>query len=119
MSDLKQLAAITALNTMLKGRYFDVCTITKVAELLDIQPEREAMATLRVLHCMDYDKMPQELRAAVPGLIHQCLAVTPVYQFPMPVLTKASFDLATVVCEQAPEAKAEPKRRGFLQLLRF
>lgn len=78
----EQLAALTALNKMLAGRYFDICTIDSVCHLLGVPGSGgEAYNLLRTLHCVDYLAMPQELRDAIPGLIEQVLGVAPAYQF--------------------------------------
>lgn len=81
MSDLKHLSSMTALNNMMSKSWFDICTIDSVAKLMRINPAGEAYDTLRPLHCVNWDKMPQELRDAVPDLIRQCLGVEPTYQF--------------------------------------
>lgn len=81
MSDLKQLAAMTSLNDMMSKSHFNICTIDSVAKLMQINPGGEAYDTLRPLHCIHWDRMPAELREAVPDLIRQCLGVAPTYQF--------------------------------------
>jgi hypothetical protein len=108
MNDIKQLAAITALNDMMSKGYFCICTIDKVAKMLGINARGEAYDTLSPLHCVHFDKMPQELRDAIPGLIHQILSIQPTYQFTLPA-RQASRVVATI----EPE-----KPRGFLQRLR-
>jgi len=79
MTDIKNLAAMTALNSMMQSPFFNICTIHNVAELMGVNPKGEAYATLAVLHCIHWDKMPIELREAVPGLIQQCLGIAPSY----------------------------------------
>lgn len=75
MSDnTKAIIAITALNSMFEGSHFDICTIDNVAKMLAVHPERDAYQQLRALHCINWNKMPRELRAAVPGLVQQALA---------------------------------------------
>lgn len=81
MNDLKKLAAMTALNNMLRGGHFNICVIDNVAELFGLTRGGEAYHTLHTLHCIDYAEMPQELRDAIPGLIEQVLGVQPAYQF--------------------------------------
>lgn len=70
----KALAAVVALNNMFAGKHFSICTIDSIAEMLSIQPEPQAYATLRTLHCINWVDMPPDLRKAVPGLLQQCLA---------------------------------------------
>ena len=79
----KQLIALTALNAMLAQVHFSICCIDSVAKLLGVHPEGEAYNALRPLHCINYCDMPRELMEALPGLIKQCLAVEPTYQFRM------------------------------------
>lgn len=81
MSDLKQMAAVTALNEMMSGSHFNVCTIDRIATMLQVNPKGEAYEVLHTLHCINWDKMPQELREAVPDLIRQCIGVGPIYKF--------------------------------------
>ena len=75
------MSAITALNNMMSKPYFDICVIDAVAKLFGGHPLDEAYAILRPLHCVDWNKMPAELVAAIPGLIQECLGVAPTYVF--------------------------------------
>ncbi len=79
--DLRQMSAMTALNSMMSGRFFDICTIDSVGKMMGVRPEGEAYNILRPLHCIHWEKMPDELRDAVPDLIRQCLGVGPSYVF--------------------------------------
>ena len=81
MSDLKQQIALTSLNNMMDKGYFDICTVDSVAELLGVNAKGDAYSMLRPLHCVHWDKMPPEVREAVPGLIQECLGVAPVFKF--------------------------------------
>lgn len=74
MDDLKALAALTALNEMFASSHFSICTIDKVATLLGVHPQRDAYNTLRTLHCVDWNRMPRQLRDSVPQLVQQALA---------------------------------------------
>ncbi len=80
-TDLKTLSALTALNHMMEKGWFDICTIDSVATMLGRNPKGEAYDTLRPLHCVHFEKMPRELRDAIPGLIQQCLGVEPIFKF--------------------------------------
>lgn len=105
MSDLKQLAAIAALNKMMSGGYVSISTIRTIAEMLSINPKGEAFSILETLHCVNFDKMPAELRDAVPGLIKQILNIEATYQF-------KTLENPSVVVVVEPE-----KPRGLLRLL--
>ena len=84
MNDLKALAAITALNDMFSKGYISICTIDTIAKMLDRNPKCEAYTILHSLHCVHFDKMPQQLRDSIPDLIRQCLDVVPIYRFTAP-----------------------------------
>ncbi len=86
---LKELAAVTALNSMFNENHFSICTLDRVASLLGRRPEAEAYRLLRTLHCIDYADMPAELRDALPGLVAKCIGTEPVFQFPLPVAAPA------------------------------
>lgn len=103
-SDLKMLAALTSLNDMMAKGYLNICTINTIAEMLGINPKGDAHRTLHPLHCVNFEKMPAQLRQAIPGLIRECLSIEPTYQFPSPV-AKA---------EPEPVATAQPEKRGQL-----
>ena len=81
MDKLKQIAALTSLNDMMKKGWMNICTVDAVAELLGVNPKCEAYAILKPLHCVSFDKMPEELASAIPGLIQACLGVEPIFQF--------------------------------------
>jgi hypothetical protein len=81
MEDLKQQIALVALNEMMAGNHLSICTIDSVAEMLGVKPDKEARATLAPLHCINWSKLPPEVRDAVPGLIQKCLGVAPVFKF--------------------------------------
>lgn len=108
MSDLdalKKASAMTALNVMMASSYFCISTIDKVAKLLGVDPKGEAYNILSPLHCIDFAKMPDELREAIPGLIEKCLGVEPVYQF-------SSLERGRIV-----EVNPAPSRTGLMRLL--
>lgn len=106
MQNLKTLAAVTALNVMMQKNYFSICAIDSVAKMLGVNPKSEAYDILLTLHCVDWDKMPKELKDAVPELIKECLGIVLTYQLKpleMPELPK--------------EVKEEIKLYQFLKLL--
>ncbi len=81
MQHLKEMAAMTALNEQLRAKHWSICVIDRAAALLEVNARGEAYDILHALHCIDYQKMPLELRDSIPDLIKQCLGITPVYQF--------------------------------------
>lgn len=105
MTDLKQMTAITALNTMMRSRNFSICTIREIAAMLDVTPDREAMSVLTNLHCVDYSAMPKELVASLPALIQKALSGHDVFQFEL----KKRDDFPML----SPQVEEKP--RGLLQ----
>ena len=107
--DVKALAALTALNAMFAGSHFSICTLDKAAELLGVRPEPEARTILSALHCIDWVKMPRELRDQVPGLIQQALGNgTEAFQFEL----RPAGNNALQILDQSKHT-----RRPFLQRL--
>lgn len=102
MTDLKELAAKTALNNMFRKGHFNICAIDDVAKLLDVDPKGEAYTILRTLHCVDYSTMPKELRDAIPDLVRQCLGREVTFQF-------ANLDKKVV--DITPSPSASPSQR--------
>lgn len=77
---LKQLSALAALNKMMLGTHFSICTLDDVIKVLGTRPDGQAYDILRPLHCVHWTDMPAELRDAVPRLIERCISI-PAYQF--------------------------------------
>jgi hypothetical protein len=90
--ELKQQAAVTALNAMMRKGWLDICTVDRVAEMLDVKPEPEAYRILRPLHCVHFTDMPRDLYAQIPELIRRALCGLELFQFelrraqPVPLL---------------------------------
>lgn len=113
MDDLKQLSAITALNAMMEKGWFDICAIDSIGTMLGIDPKQcEAYRILRPLHCVHFNKMPDELRKAIPGLIRQCLSVEPTFRFEQPTPAPSTAVVISV------EAEQRQQRRGLLGFLK-
>lgn len=108
MDDLKEMTAVVALNSMMDKGYFDICTIDKVAKLLNVPVAKsESYLLLSTLHCVDFGKMPPALRESIPSMIQECLGIKPTYQF-------KSAKIGQVI-ELVPPT-AEPKQNSFLRL---
>lgn len=108
-ADLKQLAALTALNAMFSKNYFDICTIDSVATMLQVNPKGETYDLLRTMHCVHYDKMPRELRGQLPDLVMQCLGGPQNVQFTLVPAPSQSISVEVV--------RLAPQKRGLFQLL--
>lgn len=114
-TDLKELAAVTALNAMMAKGWMDICTIRSVAEMLGRDPRGDAFGILHSLHCIHFDKMPPALRDAIPALIEQCLDCAPTHRFTT-VQRHRVIDITPPAAAREPERAGEP-RRGLLRLL--
>lgn len=102
MSPLQRLAAEAALRKMADQGHFSICTIDKIREASGLgRGSGEAYSTLSLLHCIDYGKMPAELRDALPGLIAAVL-MEPALDFS---LSPKARELEVVVEGVAPTAK--------------
>jgi hypothetical protein len=74
VNNIQRLAAEAALTKMAEQGYFDICTIDKIRSAAGVgRGEGEAYKTLSMLHCIHYDKMPGELRDALPSLVAEVL----------------------------------------------
>jgi hypothetical protein len=106
--DVKQLAAIAALNKMFQDGSINICAVDTVAKMLGLTPAAEPYAVLRALHCVSFNQMPAELRDQLPRLVKECLNVEPTFQFKQPI-TLSEF------VERVPE----PQRPAITRLLGF
>lgn len=113
-NDLKEVAAATALNVMMERGWLSICTIDQVAKLLGRNPRGDAYDVLHTLHCVNFDKMPRDLRDQIPSLIQQCLDVAPTDRFATP---RAGKTIDVTPPAATAEATHEPPRRGILRLL--
>ena len=83
--NLKNVAAMTNLNHMMRKGYVSICDIDKVAGLLGIDVKgSESYQMLSAMHCINFSEMPQEMREAIPVLIKELLQMDAAYQFQMP-----------------------------------
>lgn len=114
-TDLKELAAVTALNDMMGKGWFSICTIDNVGKMLGRNPHGEAYDILHSLHCVHFDKMPPVLRDEIPALIEQCLDCAPTHRFTT-VQRHRVIDITPPAAEAEP-ARAEKPRRGLLRLM--
>lgn len=114
-TDLRDIAAVTALNKMMDQGWFSICTIDNVAKLLGRNPKGQAYDILNALHCVHFDKMPKELRDAIPALIEQCLDCAPTHRFTS-VSRHRVIDITPPAAAREP-ARSEEPRRGLLRLL--
>jgi hypothetical protein len=89
---LSQMAVMTALNEMLSSSHFNICTIDKCADILRVPVKgNESYKILSALHCIDYAKIPQQLRGQIPSLIKECLGIEPMEILTEQEVKKAGF----------------------------
>lgn len=97
-TQLKHLSVLTALNQMMSGSSFNICTLRDAMQTLGTQGDGAALRILTPLHCIKWHDMPPELREAVPRLIERCLEI-PAYQFqitPVSPAEQARVQTATI-----------------------
>lgn len=63
----------TAVSHLFKQTHFSICDLRNVMEIVGARKGSEAYKLLQNLHCVDYDKMPPELRERIPHLVNECL----------------------------------------------
>lgn len=110
MENLKQAAALAALNDMMDKGYLNICTIDKVGTLLgvNLKSDAEAYNILSTLHCVDFGKLPKCLRDYVPELVQRCLGVEPTFRFKT---------LDQKVIDVSPEMGSNKPKRNLFRLL--
>jgi hypothetical protein len=69
MDKIKEMAARSSINNMLKSNHFSICAVDKVADMYGQKAGGEAYQILSALHCVDYSEMEEELRAEIPAMI--------------------------------------------------
>lgn len=58
---------------MFEDSYFSICGFDKIVAIVGARRNTDAYKLLSTLHCVDYAKMPPELRAKIPELVNECL----------------------------------------------
>ena len=56
---------------MLEAKHFSICTIRDVCKIIGSEPRGKAFDMLEALHCVNYEKMPPAVRAALPELMRE------------------------------------------------
>lgn len=98
---IRGLAALTILNAMMENGRVDMRALSDAANLLGVSPHCAGYEILNPLDRIAFERMPTELRNAIPDLIISCLNSGPAYR----------FTLGTAA-EQAPsERQADFPRR--------
>jgi hypothetical protein len=71
MNAIELMAANTALKHMVNQGYLCICTIDNILKLTGGVPDKRDYETLRLLHCVHFNEMPDELRRGLPVLIQR------------------------------------------------
>lgn len=115
-NELRQLTAVTALNAMMSKSFFSICAVRDAGDLLNIPVRHsESYLILEALHCVDFNKMPTQLREQIPSLINDCLSCGPEFTFIVPT-EKRTVELSLYFPENRP--KPETPMKKFLGFLR-
>lgn len=78
MNLFDQAVLETALTKLFSGRYFDICQVDKIGELLGVNPGQHPNYTrLRALHCVDYRDMPNAVLEQLQQKVVECLQPRP------------------------------------------
>lgn len=69
----KRMAAFAIENMFSKKRYFDITTIRDVCALMGRPPAGPAYAKLGLLHCVDWNDIPEDIMRMIPVWINELL----------------------------------------------
>lgn len=73
LPETKRLVVTQALNDLFTKGHFSICGLNSILEVMGNPYRGEAYTLLRTLHCVDYNKMPADLRNRIPQLVNECL----------------------------------------------
>lgn len=76
LPEVKRTVVLTAVKNLLSESFFSISKMREIARLVGVPTDGPAWKLLSPLHCVDYDKMPKELRDAIPHLINECLTAS-------------------------------------------
>lgn len=118
MNELKMKIAALALNEMMRKPFFSICAVTDAADVLGCNPRLSVhYDDLRALHCIDWRRMPEELRRAVPVMIAECLALPPQFiladEKPLPTMLPLLQALSVMPGQEA--LAQNPSKRPLLK----
>ncbi len=99
--NLKITIANTAMANMIRRGHLDICAIKSVIEVLGTTPNTDTLEALRLLHCVDFGRMPREVLQQLPALIHEAVGDPSIV-----IDFKASSDVQEIL--------QEGKRKGWL-----
>lgn len=62
MLDVRREALQIAVKELIDKEHFDICRFDQILKLSNITIPEETYQTLRILHCINYSKMPESFR---------------------------------------------------------
>lgn len=78
MTSLQIEVARTAIDEMFRGGHFSICVIDNILKLTGGVPRGQDYDTLRLLHCVDFKRMPPNVRIELPRLIQRVIESSPI-----------------------------------------
>lgn len=93
-TEFQRAAVIDGLRAMLRGSYFNICTIDSAAKVLGVHIDKADRAALQCLHCVDWASMSPNVAEA---LREKCVSVL-------------QLDSVVTVRRQRGEIDITPKR---------
>ncbi len=76
MQSTKDMVIKAAVLKLFDNNYFSICCLDTVIDLVGARKDGDAYKLLRAMHCVDYSKMPNDLRARIPLLVNEVLLTT-------------------------------------------
>lgn len=68
-----QLTIQAALTELGSKRYFDICLLNSIAEIVGANKSSPTYKLLSTLHCIDYGKLDPQLLAILPDMVSEVL----------------------------------------------
>jgi hypothetical protein len=92
VTPVQRLAIEASLKALLTGKYFDICRLKDCLEVCGISPHTKAFDTLRLLHCIHYSDMNDDLKKQIPDLVADCFGQGTVLTLSSPRLPRGVYD---------------------------
>lgn len=73
MNAIQLEVARMALNKMMEGNHFSICTVDNILQITKGVPQKEDYDTLRLLHCVDFRDFTPVMREEFPKLLQRVL----------------------------------------------
>lgn len=67
------MVVLTAMKKLFDDKYFSICVVKDIADVIGVPKHGPAWDMLSALHCIYYASMPIELRESIPHLVNECL----------------------------------------------